>query len=306
VCVVIPGGTFGPSPVPMRALEPPSYNLRIRLALAGELDHAVHFPIPGLRRRRSRHHRRGLDRASRREVPRVRLPAGVCSTAEFLNRACELPVVTSASRHFTRPSSTPTRTGGRARSEPRSPWPAAGFPEPYFRDPLTRSRPGTFVAAWTRRCAAPSPGWRSAPVSDHAEILWAERGIRLGGGAMRRHRTVGVGTWCAPASPEDAFIEGSRWSLPIDEYFPQLRPASSAIRARCIFWASVVDVEAGPSRPMPIAHHWCTEEPGAPHPENLVLGCSPTRTTSCERTTVGDLRRSVSVDWRTGPYPPSA
>jgi nucleoside-diphosphate-sugar epimerase len=46
VCVVIPGGTFGPSPVANRAMEAPSYNLRIALALKGELTESVHFPVP--------------------------------------------------------------------------------------------------------------------------------------------------------------------------------------------------------------------------------------------------------------------
>jgi dihydroflavonol-4-reductase len=46
VCVVIPGGTFGPAPCVRRSMEAPSYNLRIVLASNGEFSEAVRFPIP--------------------------------------------------------------------------------------------------------------------------------------------------------------------------------------------------------------------------------------------------------------------
>ncbi|HEX7094848.1 MAG TPA: NAD-dependent epimerase/dehydratase family protein [Acidimicrobiales bacterium] len=46
VCVVIPGGTFGPAPCVKRSLEAPSYNLRIVLASEGKFNEAVRFPIP--------------------------------------------------------------------------------------------------------------------------------------------------------------------------------------------------------------------------------------------------------------------
>ena len=46
VCVVIPGGTFGPAPCVHRSLEAPSYNLRIVLAAEGKFNEAVQFPIP--------------------------------------------------------------------------------------------------------------------------------------------------------------------------------------------------------------------------------------------------------------------
>jgi nucleoside-diphosphate-sugar epimerase len=45
-CVVIPGGTFGPAPTPNRALEAPSFNLRLLLGLQGKMVQAVSFPIP--------------------------------------------------------------------------------------------------------------------------------------------------------------------------------------------------------------------------------------------------------------------
>jgi dihydroflavonol-4-reductase len=46
VCVVIPGGTFGPAPCVKRSMEAPSYNLRIVLGSEGRFNEAVKFPIP--------------------------------------------------------------------------------------------------------------------------------------------------------------------------------------------------------------------------------------------------------------------
>ncbi len=46
VCVVIPGGTFGPAPCVVRSMEAPSYNQRIAAASRGELEATVSFPIP--------------------------------------------------------------------------------------------------------------------------------------------------------------------------------------------------------------------------------------------------------------------
>jgi dihydroflavonol-4-reductase len=46
VCVVIPGGTFGPAPCVQRSMEAPSYNLRIVLGAEGKFNEAVRFPIP--------------------------------------------------------------------------------------------------------------------------------------------------------------------------------------------------------------------------------------------------------------------
>jgi len=47
VSVVIPGGTFGPAPTPNRALEAPSFNLRLLLGLQKKMTQTVAFPIPG-------------------------------------------------------------------------------------------------------------------------------------------------------------------------------------------------------------------------------------------------------------------
>jgi len=164
----------------MRALEPPSYKpARIRLALAGELDHAVHFPIPwSYAADVAAITVAALDRGVAGGEVLAFPPADVCSTAEFLNRACELAGSDRRIRDSPRPSSTPTPLWRTRSARASSRWPRR-FPEPYFRDPLTRS-PVEHVSAAPGRGAAPHPhlaGGR-APVIDHAEILWAERGIR--------------------------------------------------------------------------------------------------------------------------------
>lgn len=46
ICFVIPGGTYGPSPLAERAMVAPSYNQRIVDAANGDLVSSVAFPIP--------------------------------------------------------------------------------------------------------------------------------------------------------------------------------------------------------------------------------------------------------------------
>lgn len=143
-CVVIPGGTFGPSPVPGRAIEAPSYNLRILLALKGGIDATVAFPIPwsyaddvaaaGVA---------ALDRGRAGEkYLAFAHPDDVCSMAEFLNRACELAGAAHRVRDITaavladepelRRQSGPSLVALANRT----------FPTPYYTDTLTRARLG--------------------------------------------------------------------------------------------------------------------------------------------------------------------
>lgn len=46
ICFVIPGGTFGPSPVVERALGPTSYNRVLRGAIRGKVPSYASFPVP--------------------------------------------------------------------------------------------------------------------------------------------------------------------------------------------------------------------------------------------------------------------
>ena len=49
IVVVVPGGTFGPSPVPGRSLGSTSYNRAIRAAVLGRLTVYLHYPVPWVR-----------------------------------------------------------------------------------------------------------------------------------------------------------------------------------------------------------------------------------------------------------------
>jgi dihydroflavonol-4-reductase len=143
-CVVIPGGTFGPSPVPHRAMEAPSYNLRIALALKGEFTEAVHFPIPwsyaddvaGCAVA-------ALERGVAGEkYLAFASPDDVASTAEFLNLALEI----AGSRHRVRDITADELGQHPALERELGPSLVAlarrEFPTPYYRDELTRTRLG--------------------------------------------------------------------------------------------------------------------------------------------------------------------
>jgi dihydroflavonol-4-reductase len=92
VSVVIPGGTFGPAPTINRAMEAPSFNLRIVWALLGKFDAAVSFPIPwSLAADVAYASIAALDRGVRGE--KYLAFAGnheVSTMATFCNRACEI------------------------------------------------------------------------------------------------------------------------------------------------------------------------------------------------------------------------
>ncbi|WP_436772262.1 NAD-dependent epimerase/dehydratase family protein [Yinghuangia sp. YIM S09857] len=143
-CAVIPGGTFGPSPVPGRALEAPSYNLRILLALKGEIESTVHFPIPwsyaddvaAVTVAALEHGRAGEKYLA------FAHPDDVCSMAQFLNRACEL----AGSAHRVRDITAELLAGDQELQRQSGPSLVAlanrSFPEPYYTDTLTRTRLG--------------------------------------------------------------------------------------------------------------------------------------------------------------------
>ena len=92
VSVVIPGGTYGPAPTINRAMEAPSFNLRIVWALQGKFDAAVAFPIPwSLASDVAYASVAALDRGVRGEKYLAFATAKEVSTmAAFCNRACEI------------------------------------------------------------------------------------------------------------------------------------------------------------------------------------------------------------------------
>jgi dihydroflavonol-4-reductase len=92
VCVVIPGGTYGPAPAINRALEAPSFNLRLLMSIRGEMASAVRFPIPWvLAEDVAAAAVAALDRGVRGETYLAFGPPGdVTSMAEFLNHGLEI------------------------------------------------------------------------------------------------------------------------------------------------------------------------------------------------------------------------
>ncbi|MDV8071003.1 NAD-dependent epimerase/dehydratase family protein [Rhodococcus sp. IEGM 1366] len=141
-CVVIPGGTFGPSPVPARAMVPPSYNLRIALALRGELDQDIHFPIPwSYAEDVATCAIAALERGVRGEkYLAFASPEDVTSTAEFLNCALEIAgrnhrIVDITAAELDRRPELEEQVGLTLASLARR-----KFPEPYFSSELTRKQ----------------------------------------------------------------------------------------------------------------------------------------------------------------------
>jgi nucleoside-diphosphate-sugar epimerase len=143
-CVVIPGGTFGPSPVPHRAMEAPSYNLRIALALTGELKEAVHFPIPwsyadDVAACAVAALKRGV---AGEKYLAFASPDDVSSTAGFLNLALEIAGSPHRVRDITAGELDKSPETERAIGPSLAALARREFPVPYYRDELTRSRLG--------------------------------------------------------------------------------------------------------------------------------------------------------------------
>lgn len=102
VLVVVPGGTFGPSPNPRRAIGPTSFNRLVRAALTARISSYVRYPVPWVL----------AEDVARATVSALRggqagekyLAFGAedaMSTASFLNLACELAGVEHRVRDVT-------------------------------------------------------------------------------------------------------------------------------------------------------------------------------------------------------------
>ena len=106
---------------------------------------------------------------------------------------------------------------------------------------------------------------------------------------------------------DDALIEGSRATAPVDDYIAQLRPGVEYFPVTMHFMGNQVidlDGDTGEVDTYAVAYHWKSEQAGGEHPENLVVGVRYHDTVV--RNGDGWLisRRHVDPDWRTGPYPP--
>lgn len=142
--VVIPGGTFGPAPCVARAMEAPSFNLRLLLALKGELPRATAFPIPwSYAEDVAAASVAALDRGVRGETYLAFASnEDVCTMAEFLNRGCALAGVRHRVVDIT---GAMLDADAELRAQVGPSMVALAhqkFPEPYFENSLTRQRLG--------------------------------------------------------------------------------------------------------------------------------------------------------------------
>ncbi len=141
IVFVIPGGTFGPSPTPERALGATSFNRLVRAAIRGRLTDYVTYPVPWVR----------ADDVAAVVVSSIELgktgdaylafgAEDAQSTAAFLNVACELAGVTNRVREVAIDPGDPAaaeRYGTTLVSLAQRRWPV-----PWFDNSYTRSRLG--------------------------------------------------------------------------------------------------------------------------------------------------------------------
>jgi dihydroflavonol-4-reductase len=91
VVFVIPGGTFGPSPCPQRALSATSFNRLIRAAIRGRLTDYVSYPVPWVRAEDvARVVVAAIDRGKPGDCYLAFGQEDATTTAAFLNVACEV------------------------------------------------------------------------------------------------------------------------------------------------------------------------------------------------------------------------
>ena len=144
VCVVIPGGTFGPAPCVARSMEAPSYNLRIALTATGEFDESVQFPIPWTYAPDvAAIVVAALDRGVSGETYlSFTSAADVGSMAMFCNRAMELAGLPQRVDEITRAQLAADPSLQDAIGPSLVALVERDFPEPYFTNELTRERLG--------------------------------------------------------------------------------------------------------------------------------------------------------------------
>ena len=140
--VVIPGGTFGPAPTIHRAMEAPSFNLRIVWALLGKFDAAVSFPIPwSLASDVAYASIAALDRGRRGEKYLAFAGSDEVSTmAAFCNRACEIAGVPHRVHEITAAELDESEDVRRRVGPSLTALAHQRFPQPYFVNETTVER----------------------------------------------------------------------------------------------------------------------------------------------------------------------
>jgi len=105
---------------------------------------------------------------------------------------------------------------------------------------------------------------------------------------------------------DDAMVEGSRASAPVEAYLADLRLGVEFFPTTMHFMGNqIVELEGDVGRveTYAVAYHWKAEQAGAEHPDNLIVGVRyhDTLVRSGERWVIS--HRHVDPDWRVGPYP---
>ncbi|MER5181563.1 nuclear transport factor 2 family protein [Streptomyces sp. NPDC002896] len=149
---------------------------------------------------------------------------------------------------------------------------------------------------------------RSRLAADHTELLWAERCVRRL--PMLYARGVDRRDWQLVRScfADGAFVAGTRDALPVDEYLARLRPGVECFPVTMHFMGNqLADVDegcrSGQVETYAVAYHFQGDTAGADHPDNLVVGVRYHDEVVCTEQGWRIIRRSVSGDWRNGPYP---
>src|SRR4051812_9578439 len=143
-CVVIPGGTFGPAPTPNRAMEAPSFNLRLSLGLQKKMTQAVAFPIPWvLASDVAAAAVAAIDKGVRGETYLAFGPPDAVTTmAVFVNRGLELAGVDHRIRNITAADLDADPELKRKLGPSMDALAHQKFPEPFFNNDLTVERLG--------------------------------------------------------------------------------------------------------------------------------------------------------------------
>jgi hypothetical protein len=100
---------------------------------------------------------------------------------------------------------------------------------------------------------------------------------------------------------DNAFVDGTRSTGPVDEYLAELRPGVERWAGTMHVMANqLVSIEGdrGSMETYAVAFHWAAAPPGTPHPDNLIMGVryhdEVTRVDGRWMIT----RRVVSGDWQ--------
>jgi hypothetical protein len=144
--------------------------------------------------------------------------------------------------------------------------------------------------------------------ADRAGVLWVERClVRV---PVIYTRGIDRRDWELVRScfADDAYVQGSRTTAALDEYLPQLRLGVEYFPATMHFIGNqIVDVgddgSSGHVETYAVAYHWRGENPGADHPENLILGVRYHDDIVEKQGEWRIIRRTVSTDWCHGALP---